>query len=291
MKTKPQQKQNGGVLPKYETTLPLKEEANFMPWLESQYKAGNITPGDFDFYKKNNYGYNYDFRAAYKEGLKSSLNSKDNRQHWGDIGKKPNHPTFSNESKYHNVDGNIGGSWDGENFIPAQKQNGGTLPYVAPNLLEVEITPEGTELKDQPKELEAYYRDYAAQYPVTDKKDITKTISLKEWSAANMILGNFYLSKNQAGKYRPLEINYDIQRVSFDKGCFRGQEIIARMKYLGVDRRRFCTIISKTEIKEEKNLKIIGESIKIKDSFICLSIIKKDSLEALKHEDPSIEIL
>jgi hypothetical protein len=173
-KTKPQQKQNGGVLPKYETTLPLKEEANFMPWLESQYKAGNITPGDFDFYKKNNYGYNYDFRAAYKEGLKSSLNSKDNRQHWGDIGKKPNHPTFSNESKYHNVDGNIGGSWDGENFIPAQKQNGGTLPYVAPNLLEVEITPEGTELKDQPKELEAYYRDYAAQYPVTDKKDITK---------------------------------------------------------------------------------------------------------------------
>jgi hypothetical protein len=157
--------QNGGVLPKYETTLSQKEEANFMPWLESQYKAGNITKGDFDFYKKNNYGYNYDFRAAYKEGLKSSLNSKDNMQHWGDIGKKPNHPTFSNESKYHNVDGNIGGSWDGENFIPA---------YVAPDLLEVEITPEGTELKDQPRELEAYYRDYAAQYPVTDKKDITK---------------------------------------------------------------------------------------------------------------------
>ena len=104
-----------------------------------------------------------------------------------------------------------------------------------------------------------------------DKKDITNTISLKEWSAANMILGNFYLSKNEIGKYRPLEINYDIQRVSFDKGCFRGQEIIARMKYLGVDRRRFCTIISKSEIKEEKHLKIIGESIKLKDSFICLS--------------------
>ncbi|MDC3375573.1 tRNA-modifying protein YgfZ [Gammaproteobacteria bacterium] len=124
-----------------------------------------------------------------------------------------------------------------------------------------------------------------------DKKDIANTISLKEWSVANMILGNFYLSKNEIGKYRPLEINYDIQRVSFDKGCFRGQEIIARMKYLGVDRRRFCTIISKTEIKEEKNLKIIGESIKLKDSFICLSIIKKDSLEALTQEDPSIQII
>lgn len=124
-----------------------------------------------------------------------------------------------------------------------------------------------------------------------DKKDIANTISLKEWSAANMILGNFYLSKNEAGQYRPLEINYDIQRVSFDKGCFRGQEIIARMKYLGIDRRRFCTIISKREIKEEKNLKIIGELIKLKDSYICLSLIKKDFLETLREEDPSLIII
>ena len=123
-----------------------------------------------------------------------------------------------------------------------------------------------------------------------DKKDITKTISLKEWSAANMMLGNFYLSKNEIGKYRPLEINYDIQRVSFDKGCFRGQEIIARMKYLGVDRRKFCTIISKSEIKEEKHIKIIGESIKLKDSFIYLSLIKKDFLGVLK-EDTSFLII
>ena len=123
-----------------------------------------------------------------------------------------------------------------------------------------------------------------------DKKDITNTISLKEWSAANMMLGNFYLSKNEIGKYRPLEINYDIQRVSFDKGCFRGQEIIARMKYLSIDRRRFCTIISKSEIKEEKHLKIIGESIKLKDSFIYLSLIKKDFLGVLK-EDTSLLII
>jgi len=123
-----------------------------------------------------------------------------------------------------------------------------------------------------------------------DKKDITNTISLKEWSAANMMLGNFYLSKNEIGKYRPLEINYDIQRVSFDKGCFRGQEIIARMKYLGVDRRKFCTIISKSEIKEEKHIKIIGESIKLKDSFIYLSLIKKDFLGVLK-EDTSFLII
>ena len=199
--------QNGGGLPKYETTLSLEEEANFMPWLESQYKAGNITKGDFDFYKKNNYGYDYDFRAAYKEGLKSSLNSKDNMQHWGDIGKKPNHPTFSNESKYHNVDGNIGGIWDGENFI---------RPYVAPyDLLEVEITPEGAELKDQPKELEIYYRDYAAQYPreayIQYRKENPigrekiKAINSKEW--------NDYIEKQANKEYKDRIRNYAAEQL------------------------------------------------------------------------------
>ena len=32
-----------------------------------------------------------------------------------DTYKKPNHPTFSVESKYNNVDGNIGGKWSEDN--------------------------------------------------------------------------------------------------------------------------------------------------------------------------------
>ena len=124
-----------------------------------------------------------------------------------------------------------------------------------------------------------------------ERKSIAKTISEEEWSIANMLLGNFYLSKKNIGKYRPLEINYDKQRVSFDKGCFRGQEIVARMKYLGVDRRKFCTIISKNEIAENKDLQILGETLKFKDSFICLSIVKKDFLEVLVKDNSSIVII
>ena len=54
-----------------------------------------------------------------------------------------------------------------------------------------------------------------------------------------------FLDIENVKKYRPLEINFDAQRVSFDKGCFRWQEIVARMKYLGVDRRKFSTLITK----------------------------------------------
>ena len=134
-------------------------------------------------------------------------------------------------------------------------------------------------------------KDFALSVKIDDEmKNISDSISWEEWSVANMLLGNFYLSKNDVGKYRPLEINYDKQRVSFDKGCFRGQEIVARMKYLGVDRRQFCTIISKNEIKQGKDFKTLGQSIWLEDNFISLGIIKKDYLEIFKN-NPSTTII
>ena len=72
------------------------------------------------------------------------------------------------------------------------------------------------------------------------------------WNAANKILGILHLDKSDSGKFRPLEINFDKQRVSFEKGCFRGQEIVARMKYLGIDRRKFCTFIVNNDFIENK---------------------------------------
>jgi hypothetical protein len=135
-------------------------------------------------------------------------------------------------------------------------------------------------------------KDFALSVKIDDEmKNISDSISWEEWSVANMLLGNFYLSKNDVGKYRPLEINYDKQRVSFDKGCFRGQEIVARMKYLGVDRRQFCTIISKNEIKQGKDFKTLGKSIRLEDNFISLGIIKKDYLEIFKKDNPFTTII
>ena len=64
-------------------------------------------------------------------------------------------------------------------------------------------------------------------------------------NAANKILGILNLDKSDSGKFRPLEINFDKQRVSVENGCFSGQEIVARMKYLGIDTRNFWTFIVK----------------------------------------------
>ena len=122
-------------------------------------------------------------------------------------------------------------------------------------------------------------------------RDSDKFILKNDWIAANKLGLNLDLSLNDVGKYRPLEINYDKNRVSFDKGCYRGQEIIARMKYLGVDRRKFVTIISPEAIKENKNFKVIGETLRYKDFYIFCSSIKRDFLDEFSSNNPKALII
>ena len=48
----------------------------------------------------------YDMRGAFYDNAQRGDNG-----HLTDVGKKPNHPTFSTESKYNGVDGFFGGQW------------------------------------------------------------------------------------------------------------------------------------------------------------------------------------
>ena len=124
-----------------------------------------------------------------------------------------------------------------------------------------------------------------------EKNKLNKSIQLKEWLTANKILRNYSLSIDDVNKYRPLELNYDLLRVSFDKGCYRGQEVVARMRYLGVDRRRFSTVITKTNYKIEKEFKLVGEKIVLKDFVIFNAIIKREDLDLLNKESGVISII
>lgn len=62
---------------------------------------------------------NYDMAGAYQVGR----NEQGGNGHFTDAYKKPNHPTFSDESQYHGIDGHYGGHWDegveGWSFTPS----------------------------------------------------------------------------------------------------------------------------------------------------------------------------
>jgi hypothetical protein len=93
-------------LGQYETKLKPEEEKTFQQW-KSKY-----APKDS--------GADYDLRGAYKAGLKPDPKTG----HWSDRYKKPNHPTFSNQSQYAvGVNRAKAGRWKGEKFIPAPKRN------------------------------------------------------------------------------------------------------------------------------------------------------------------------
>lgn len=93
---------------KYNTKLSPVEEEKFLAWAKKNGRSNDT--------------YDYDLRGAWKEIQKGKM-SEDDRGHLGDKYKKPNHPTFSDQSVYHGKDGYKGGSWgrdgDKDTFTPS----------------------------------------------------------------------------------------------------------------------------------------------------------------------------
>jgi hypothetical protein len=102
----------------FETKLSPQKEAEFQQWFEDQHRRKTISDEVYRFYKIHGYGEKYDMRAAFDAGKSAKIDPGDGTYHWQDIGKKPNHETFSDESKYASVPGTKPGSWFGDRFIP-----------------------------------------------------------------------------------------------------------------------------------------------------------------------------
>lgn len=128
--------------------------------------------------------------------------------------------------------------------------------------------------------------DFGLQIKISiDSSLIPSEISYQEWLVANKLLSNYQMSAEDVGLYRPLELNYDKLRVSYTKGCFRGQEIIARMHYLGVNRRTFCTVIEDTNHPIELDIKITGDRINHKNYDIYNCYIENTVKEKIKSQE------
>ena len=102
---------------KYETKLTKEEEKDFEKWFKQAKTNGTI-------HKEDN-GNDYDFRGFWKDVVNNSENDVNYSQetHFPDTYKKPNHETFSNESKY--ATGTMkkyAGYWDGDTYIPPKKK-------------------------------------------------------------------------------------------------------------------------------------------------------------------------
>ena len=111
---------------KYNTRLSPLEEKAYNTWVAQNNRGNDV--------------YDYDLRGAWKELMSGQMTQAENG-HLGDKYKKPNHPTFSDESIYHGVDGYYGGTWG-----------------QSPDVNQTTFTPSETNLKNMsPKALQRYF--------------------------------------------------------------------------------------------------------------------------------------
>ena len=85
-----------------------------------------------------------------------------------------------------------------------------------------------------------------------DKKAIkNNSLSAIEWDSSQIIEGIPWINDKTTGMFLPQNLNLDIANgISFKKGCYPGQEVIARMHYLGKPKKRTFLLQSHVLKKE-----------------------------------------
>tara|TARA_Y100000591_G_scaffold154137_1_gene132656 strand:- start:28 stop:780 length:753 start_codon:yes stop_codon:yes gene_type:complete len=109
---------------------------------------------------------------------------------------------------------------------------------------------------------------------VRNNNQLDHNLQMSDWAFNRKFLGDHQINFEEKGKYRPHELGQHITRVSFKKGCFKGQEIIARMEYLGKLKKETRLIVYKNK-DEISQYTIIGKTYQNKDQYFssCLGTI------------------
>ena len=100
-------------------------------------------------------------------------------------------------------------------------------------------------------------------------------LSKDNWAINRKILGDHEIELGETGRYRPHELGQQNTRVSFSKGCFKGQEIIARMEYLGKLKKE-TRLIAHSTLQEISEFIIIGRSYHDQDRIFSSCFGKID---------------
>ena len=139
------------------------------------------------------------------------------------------------------------------------------------------------------------YLDKKIRLVITNKGDTVFRDSgeissdLGDWHLDNFLIKDVEITEDLSEKLTPHEINYDVsERVDFEKGCYTGQEIVARMHYRAKSLPRLYLTEGSNDLAEI-NMSVensagrrIGSVVKVlkhqKGNYALISI-KADELE------------
>jgi hypothetical protein len=137
-------------------------------------------------------------------------------------------------------------------------------------------------------DLNAYSINKTLSLLIVSSKEMSKEINNNdyEWKKAciDSQIPEVYI--NTSEKFVPQMLNLDINElgVNFSKGCYPGQEVVARLYYLGEAKRRLFSFKSESEMQVGDNLYCASSGtakargIRYKGSGIVVSKVKYNSL-------------
>ena len=96
----------------------------------------------------------------------------------------------------------------------------------------------------------------------------------KEFELNILLMGQFLFNYKDVSKYRPHDIGMHKSHVSFLKGCFRGQEVIARTEHLSKKKKEIIPIKHEDEASiNSKKIKTLKEISFEKNIFKLVSFV------------------
>ena len=99
-------------------------------------------------------------------------------------------------------------------------------------------------------------------------------LTKEEFELNILLMGKFFFNHEDVSKYRPHDIGVNKSHVSFLKGCFRGQEVIARTEHLSKKRKEIIPIkLEDEESINSKKIKTLKEISLNENIFKLVSFI------------------
>lgn len=125
----------------------------------------------------------------------------------------------------------------------------------------------------------------------TGDADAPELISPSQWAYDDILERKLWLDNHQSAAWVPQNVSLDdLDGVSFKKGCYTGQEVVARLHYKGQSKKRlFCLSFSADQLPETREVYVddlqIGDIIQIalhNGQGAALAVLKADkTAEAL----------
>ncbi len=101
------------------------------------------------------------------------------------------------------------------------------------------------------------------------------TDMVRRWSEAELEAGVAWVDEKSCEEHLPQTLNYHhLGGISFTKGCYLGQEIVARMQYRGALKKRLHRIETDTQ-----NRQLTSGNIVVAGSHACLVIVSNPTEE------------